>query len=108
VVSIHESWSPAQREVRYVVTLDGPTDVSVPTNRYHPDRRYRVLRVRVRFTWTDGTDKLDTFVMLPCREIRADGTLAHREGRLYPDQLRETPDWLESIVTRAMPRGVPS
>jgi hypothetical protein len=100
---IRENWQAVRHRVQHTVDLTGPADVKVPGTLLHSRRRYRITRVLLMFDW-QGDGETKTFVTLTCREIRDDGSLGHRDGRLFQDQLVATPDWLESIITRAMPR----
>lgn len=104
---IVEDWSAGEKSIRYSVKLSAGAVVTVPTNRYNPDRRYQVDRLTVQTTWTIGQpDDIDQAVFLYCRAELANGRWSPREGMLHLYQLREIPTWLEDIISRATPRGL--
>lgn len=96
---VREEWVQARHRVTDSITVSGPTVVHVRRS------SYPIRRVTVTWEWGDpNADDApgDPFVILytasrqhPDRE---DG------GRLFLDQLKEVPEWLDSIILRSMPR----
>jgi hypothetical protein len=113
-----EVWSSATKTLAYEVTFKSwipAWDVEVRKVRPPwPDvvARYRVERVRIVTTWQEGPgapedqDPKPT-VTLSVRARSADGFLSRLDGTLFPEQLHKIPAWLDSLITRAMPRDIP-
>lgn len=96
--NITEEWAQARHRVEDTITVSGP----VVWVRHF---RYQIHRVTVSWEWGNPNDDDapgDPFVTLytadPRHPDREDG------GKLFLDQLKEVPEWLDSIIIRSMPR----
>jgi hypothetical protein len=104
VVNVRESWSPAHHTVRYEVTLSGEGATVVVKNGgpWRNDQTAHIGQVDIVWRWRTGEEPKQPWSV----GLR---TASYTTGRLnggtyYPSQLREVPEWLTSLVTRATPR----
>lgn len=96
-----ETWGPGRKTLEYSIALEGGPDLAVGPY------RYRIVEVHVTTRWLIGQEEEGrTATVLKVREVRPGGGLREPVGTMFLHQLREVPDWLESIITRASPRDV--
>lgn len=102
-VKVEERWA-GEVILRREVKVDGAPLLVVPAPRHLElvkGRRYQLHTVTITNRWTPGAvGTLQHFVTLQVWEVIGPHVLKHRDGKLYLDQLREVPDWLQSIVDR--------
>jgi len=109
---VTEDWGTSfpRRTSRWEVSVSG-ADAYVEVARPnaapgHQVKVYPICRVVVTWTWDDpnADEALDSFVTLHTATPSITHPARPDGGKLFLDQLRETPEWLSSIIQRSMPR----
>jgi hypothetical protein len=96
--NIMETWAPIVYSLNSSIQVDGAPSVSVMT--FPNPVPFHIMRIGISVTWTCGADGAASIVLYGHR--RQD----HKRTVVHLPQLTEVPDWLESIVLRALPVGI--
>jgi hypothetical protein len=94
-----EHWTKTRWRADHTVTVNDPEATVVTGSRVHPVA-YRIGQVDVAWEWSAGDHfpDLPRMVVLWTTHTRT----GHLDGgRLFLGQIRETPEWLASILTRS-------
>jgi len=96
------TWTPGEFEYR----IQAETEGDMYRVRVSKDFSYQVRRVEITWRYGRGDDRDSVpapFVILRAAEIQGNGVVSHRTGRLYAEQLREVPEWLDWIIEASRP-----